>query len=232
VSATFDLTLDSHAPQITWGDPTGTEAGDELHVPYTIDEPTVVSASVRLADSRELPMVVTGTELVVTLPADAPNGNTVVSALVRDDVLNEATRTLTFAIGGVVTPPAPPAPTGGMPQEPPRGPNRRLVRIRSVAEASSRVKIRATHDRIHSTVDARSAIRVERRPAPPVPPPRPDPRRPPNHHRFRQRSVGVVATRHRIQSHDSRIRSVAEARTTITVRKRDDELPLLVLDLI
>jgi hypothetical protein len=188
VSATFDLTLDTHAPQVTWGEPTGTEAGDELHVPYTIDEPAVVSASVHLADGRDLAMVVSGTELVVTLPADAPNGVTVVSAFVRDDVLNEATRTLSFAIGGVVTPPAPPPLSGGMPEAPSRGPNRRLVRIRSVAEASTRLRIRASHERLRSTVNVRSAIRIERR--------------------------------------------VAEVRTAVTVRKRDDELPLLLLDLV
>jgi hypothetical protein len=230
MSASLVLTLDTHAPQIVWGEPSGDEAGAELVVPYTIDEAGIVSAIVRLADDRELDMDVGPTALTVTLPADAPNGTTVVSALVRDAVLNEATRTLTFAIGGVVIPPAPP-PTGGMPDEPPRGPNRRFVHVRSVAEASSRLRIRATHQPRRSAANVRSAIRIERRVAAPTPPPRPDPRRPPNHHRFRQRSVGVVTTRLRVDSRSS-IRSVAEARSTIVVRKRDDELPLLVLDLI
>lgn len=226
MSASFTLTLDTHAPTIAWGEPEGTEASAELVVPYTIDESGVVSASVRLADGRNLPMAVGPTELTVTLPADTPNGTVLVSALVRDDVLNEATRTLAFHVGGVVVPPAP-APTVDI-GEVPRGPRRNLLRIRSTASSTTRVSIRATHPRTRSRANARSAIRVERRVAAPTPPPRPDPRRPPNHHRFQQTARAVSTTRiHTSTRHG--LRAAAHAHSTVVVRKADDELAVLLL---
>jgi hypothetical protein len=105
------LQLDTHAPVVTWGAVEDAEADFELKVGYTLNEPGITSAEIRLGDGRVLPMDVQPTFLSVQLPADTPNGATVVRAYVQDDVLNSALRTLVIQVVGVEAPP-PPAPTG------------------------------------------------------------------------------------------------------------------------
>jgi hypothetical protein len=76
--------------------------------------------------------------LVVTLPFDTPEGPTTVRAYVRDDVWNEATRTLTVVVGGVPVEP-PPVPT---PSAPPQRTVRRISGL-SVGTLSADDVVRA-----------------------------------------------------------------------------------------
>lgn len=118
MSGAFTLALDTRAPQITWGPPDGADAGEELTVPYVLDEPDLESAEIELGDGRVLPMELRPGVLAVTLPFDTPDGPTTVRAYVRDSVWNEATRTLTVMVGGVPVEP-PPVPAG-LPSPPQR----------------------------------------------------------------------------------------------------------------
>jgi hypothetical protein len=62
------LDLDTTAPVVTWGPVTGAVASEELTAPYTLDEPSLISATVTLADARVLPMVVAADRLTVLPP--------------------------------------------------------------------------------------------------------------------------------------------------------------------
>lgn len=135
-----NLTLDTQAPVVTWGTVEDAEADFELRVGYTLNEPGITSAEVRLADGRVLAMEVQATYLAVQLPADAPNGATEVRAYVRDDVWNTAVRTLTIFVVGVEGPP-PVVPTG-LPSPPQHTP-RRVVDEPSICRAVTDDVVRA-----------------------------------------------------------------------------------------
>lgn len=123
----LNLTLDTHAPVVTWGPVVGTDVGEELVQDYTVNEPGVYQAELRLADGRVLPMVVEATRLRVQLPEDTPEGQAQVRAYVRDDVLNAAIRTRAVALTGIAgEPPPAPAPYAGPPSRDPPAPS--LVR--------------------------------------------------------------------------------------------------------
>lgn len=148
--SSFNLALDTQAPVVTWGAVEDAEADFELRVGYTLDEPDVTSAEVRLADGRVLPMEVQAAYLAVQLPADTPNGSTEVRAYVRDDVWNTAVRTLTIFVAGVEGPP-PVAPTGS--PSPPRTEPRQIV------EEPSRCRC-VTEDVVRAIVPSISRLRA------------------------------------------------------------------------
>jgi hypothetical protein len=139
VPGALHLQLDTHAPVVTWGTVEDAEADFELHVGYTLDEPGITSAEIRLGDGRVLPMDVQPAYLSVLLPADTPNGSAEVRAYVQDDVLNTALRTLTVFVIGVEGAPPPPAP--GLPSPPQHAP-RRIVEPVSVCRGRSEDVVR------------------------------------------------------------------------------------------
>lgn len=140
------VTLDTHAPVVTWGPIDGAVAGEELVVQYLVNEPGVYQAEVTLRDGRVLSMEVNAGDLRVVLPDDTPDGQTQVRAHTRDDVWNEGQYTLTVAISGVVTEPEPPVPVDGAPARPPRlvafAPSRATASSR---DAVSAVVITSSH---------------------------------------------------------------------------------------
>lgn len=140
----FTLTLDTRAPVVTWGAVDGTTAGELLRVGYTLNEPALVSATVRLADGRTLPLDDTGLTLEALLPPDTPDGNATIRALVRDDVLNEATRTVVVHLTGtVVVVPDSPTPTPGFPARAPRPRRRRPAPVVVTSRTRARVRTRS-----------------------------------------------------------------------------------------
>lgn len=153
--STWVITLDTTAPQITWGAVDGAVGGEELTVFYTVDEPGVVSATATLRDGRVLPMTVLADRFTVELPDDTPDGNVTVSVLLRDDVLNSRTSTLPVYVAGVIGPEPPPyVPPTGLPSPPER--TRHMVdmgrtrgRLRSSYEQTA-VLTSTTHARVRS----------------------------------------------------------------------------------
>lgn len=119
MSSWVHLELDTTAPAITFGTPTNTGAGQLLTVPYSLTDAgpaSGISATVTLADNRVLTMSVGPTAATVLLPPDTPAGPARVDLLARDELLNEATGTLTVALTGTIVVPEPtPAPAGGPP---------------------------------------------------------------------------------------------------------------------
>lgn len=115
MTASFVLNLDTTAPVISWGDPSGADLGEVLTVPYIVNEPGVESATVTLADGRVLVMRVDADALRVPLPLDTPQGNAEVRATTIDDVDNEATYALVVALTGVI-PKTPPLIPAGIPR--------------------------------------------------------------------------------------------------------------------
>lgn len=231
VSAYFNLTLDTHAPQVTWGEATGVGPGELLHVPFELDEPAMQSATIRLADGQVLTMAVVGSELQVELPLDTPDGNALISAIVRDDVWNQATVTSTVRLTGIILPPPPPPDQPVAPGHPSpdrlRGPARRLVQRRSAATASSSTTIRVQR-RQRSTAGTSTVRRVDRirRPAPPAPMPVP-----PGPVAVHRRAVAHFTSRRDVAVR-SRRNSPATLTSSVTVRKRDDEALLEALGII
>jgi hypothetical protein len=105
MGATFDLTLDTRAPVVTWGAVGGATAGELLEVLYTTDEP-LAFAKLWLPDGRKLDMTIEADRLSVLLPADTPNGVSWIHA--SDDVLNEAPRQAVNIAGVIIVPPPEP----------------------------------------------------------------------------------------------------------------------------
>lgn len=234
MAASFTLALDTHAPQVTWGEATGLGPGELLRVPFELDEPAMQSATVRLADGRVLTMVVSGSELQLELPTDTPAGDALVSAVVRDDVWNQAAVTTTVRLEGLILPDEPPPPVQPVAPGSPdpdrlRGPRRRLVERRSAARASSTTRVRTVR-RERSTAVGTSTRRVDRRAAPPPPQPAPPPA-PASSRLVRRRAIAHTGSRTAIAGRAHR-RVAAVATSVVTVRKRDDEGVLVLLDLI
>lgn len=166
----FTVELDTTAPVVTWGPPSNTDAGDTLSVPFILNEPALLSAELSLVDGRSLPMTVGAGVLTVVLPDDTPDGLAVLSAFVRDEVLNSATRALEIPVTGVA--PVRIESSGGMPVGPPTEhhrpgrtaptptPDRTLVRFASGTQAGSRsrVAVRASgHVRVVASSDGHVA---------------------------------------------------------------------------
>jgi hypothetical protein len=101
VSSSLVLTLDTTAPQVTWGTPTGQTPGETLQIPYTTDEP-LARAVLHLATGN-VELTVTPTALTVLLAVDAPGGPADVT--VYDDVGNLARSPSVVTISGDVQPP-------------------------------------------------------------------------------------------------------------------------------
>jgi hypothetical protein len=136
VTSTFQLALDTTAPQITWGAVDGANITETLTVEYVLDEPAVLSAQLELADGRLIDMAVAPTLLSVLVPGDAPEGWGTVHATLRDAVHNTATADLPVYISGVLGPP-PPVPVTP-PTAPPQGVARHPVR-KDFGESRARV---------------------------------------------------------------------------------------------
>lgn len=232
MSASFNLALDTHAPQVTWGIATGVEPGETFAQPYTLNEPAIQSATIRLVDGRVLTMTVGGSELTVDLPLDSYAGNAKISAVVRDDVWNQATVTRTVRLEGEILPPpldVPSAmPVGGIPTDRLRGPARRLVERRSAARATSTTRISAQR-RQRRTAVGTSTRRVDRRVVPAAPLPGPVP--PPQTVRVQRRAVAHVGARvsHAVRA---QVKGSAIATSIVTVRKGDDEAVLETLGIV
>jgi hypothetical protein len=211
----FTLELDTTAPVVTWGAVGGTTAGELLQVAYTLDDPELLEATLRLVDGREVAMDVLGDRLELLLPADAYNGPATVRALVRDDVGNQATRELVVAITGVpYTPPEPPtpppAPGGGGRPRPARERSRRRVQSRSRLRTRS-AAVATVRRRSHAVtaVDSSAAIAGARR----------------------GRTVVAVASRNAVR-HERSVSTAVAASSTAIVRRRDgEEFEALLLDL-
>jgi hypothetical protein len=138
VPPSFNLQLDTRAPVVTWGAVIDPNAGEEMTVAYSLDEPALDHATITLRDGRELPMEDLGDRLAVTLPDDAPEGQAVVRAYVVDSVLNAATRTFAVALNGVpFESPSAPVSQGGFPGARPR-PAPVVVRSSSECQTGSR----------------------------------------------------------------------------------------------
>lgn len=170
MAGAFRLALDTHAPVVTWGAIGGGDAGGLLQVAYTVDEPALDSAVLRLRDGRVLAMSVLADHIEVVLPYDAPNGYSTITAVAVDDLDNLASYTLDVPItGGVGTIPTPLFDRGTAPM--PTGPSRRTserqerrIDSRSRARTSSTTRV-AARRRDHTTVVARSTDAVRSRSA-------------------------------------------------------------------
>jgi hypothetical protein len=136
------VVLDTTAPVVTWGDPTGAVLGEELHVPYVSDE-DLAYAELRLTDGRVLVMAITPTELVVQLPDDTPEGLAVIG--VTDDVGNEAQHQV--AVSGIIVVEPPYVPPTGLPHPP-------VVEPVPVTEAPSRVRASARYSVAATATDS------------------------------------------------------------------------------
>jgi hypothetical protein len=155
---TIHIDLDTTPPVVTWGPVDGTEPGDDFTVQYLLDEPDLISAELELLDSRVLPMQVFPDTLRVSLPMDIPEGPATVRAFVRDEVGNEAYRTLVVLLSGTLPPPPTVSPFqgGGLPRR------RIIVKPRHVTSSRSAVRARAAADTTEATL-AVDPVRVTTR---------------------------------------------------------------------
>lgn len=136
MSSSFQLTLDTTAPRITWGAVVDPNASEEMTVFYTVTEPGVTQATVTLVDGRSLPMQILPDRLLVTLPDDAPEGDAIVHVVLRDSVWNTATSDLPVHVTGTTgAPPAYVPP--GLPSPPSRVPHHVIRFEPSTGRASS-----------------------------------------------------------------------------------------------
>lgn len=161
MTASFDLTLDTRAPVVTWGAVGGATAGELLDVRYETDEPLAL-AQLWLPDGRKLDMEIAADRLTLLLPADAPDGVSWIH--VYDDVLNPVPRQAVNIAGVIVVPPEEPPAFGPGPRSR-RGsfhPDRvetRIVRSRSRGVARSRTRTsRTTNVRSRVIATSRSMI--------------------------------------------------------------------------
>lgn len=144
------LTLDTRAPQVTFGAVGGAEAGQLLQVAYTVDEVGVSGAVLQLpGGAGTLTMDVFSDRVEVNLPPDTigGTGHAVISTV--DDVLNVEDFTLDVPIVGIIAA-SPPPPSQGLPTAP-VPPRRRKRRSPMVVESTARVT---------RTSSARSQARV------------------------------------------------------------------------
>lgn len=105
----FCLELDTAAPVVSFGVPSNNAPGETLVVPYTVNEPWVVGATLTLGDGRQVAGVVTEETITVEVPDDAPS-SAVLTVSTKDDVWNEGVSALAVQLDGVVQPSPPPVP--------------------------------------------------------------------------------------------------------------------------
>lgn len=160
MSGVFQLRLDTAAPTVTFGAVGGTTAGELLQINYTISEPSITTASIRLADGRTLALEVLSDRLQVLLPPDTPDGNATVTVHTADDVGNTRTQTQVVVLHGTVVVPPVIEPSPFTPQPPMEHPFRRR-RGHAVVRTTTRTRIRAQqHD--EAAVIASSNERITR----------------------------------------------------------------------
>lgn len=157
----IEVGLDTTAPVVTWGPVDGADADQDFEILYTVDEPELVSAELQLPDGRVLEMTVLADRLAVHLPADSPRGLGTVSAFVRDELGNTATRTTTVALDGVIPVEPPTVPTGGgFPLAPARRPAVEIRRWRTRAATGSRYNVAVAVPGVRTRAETRSRYRV------------------------------------------------------------------------
>lgn len=140
MSGSFDLTLRTQAPVITWGSVSGNVPGGSFSVAYTVDEPAILAARLIDFDGVVWPLTIDPAAFTASLPDTVALGQATVEADVLDDVDNATTRTLTLAIQATIIPPAPieRIVSGGVPRETPR------IKPRTSRHSRSAVSIRTT----------------------------------------------------------------------------------------
>jgi hypothetical protein len=169
----FDLTLRTHAPVITWGAIEGYVPGGAFSVAYSLDEPGIVAARLIDFDSVVFPLTIEPGHLTASLPDTVALGQATVEADVLDDVDNATTRTLTLAIQATIIPPVQPVQqvVSGLPRETPplrpttRKRSRSTVRVRTASRvlvaAIEQTAVRpVTTARVRTTQAGRSAVSV------------------------------------------------------------------------
>jgi hypothetical protein len=136
----WQIHLDTAAPVITWGAVSDAIASEELTMAYTLDEPAVTAAELRLIDGRVLPMVVEPTRLRIVIPDDAQEQDATVRVYLRDAVDNSATVNRVVRVIGTVGPTPPPPPSA-----PPIGPRAPSAPARVIRTAPSRARGRSSY---------------------------------------------------------------------------------------
>lgn len=211
MSSSFVLRLDTTAPAVAFGEPTGTTAGELLRIPYVADEP-LERARLRLPDGRYVAMGVAGDVLEVLLPPDTNEGWAGIE--VRDEVWNERLYAAVVRLQGIPLAP-PPDRVGGLPRparrrvrapEPRRVVSRRAVYdLRSSASSAMYGRRYVGIPVLRKVLDLQAQLESVRVPA------------------VTRISVARVDTR--------RSTSVAVARESVGVRRRDDEALLVLLEI-
>lgn len=131
------LTLDTTAPEVTFGAVGGAEAGSLLQVAYELDTPSITAATITLPnDAQVYPVVVLADRLEFQLPVGTEDGLAVLRVYTLDDVGNEAVWTLPVQVGEATAQPEPVPSRGGLPQAAQREPPR-------IIELRTRVRIRS-----------------------------------------------------------------------------------------
>ncbi len=97
----FLLELDTTAPVVEFGTPTGLSAGQTLIVPYSVTEYGIFSADFVDALGKHMPMNIGPAELTLELPVDVPAGNSRVQVITLDEVGNSSTFDLAITIEGI-----------------------------------------------------------------------------------------------------------------------------------
>lgn len=216
MTGAFQLRLDTTAPRVTFGAAGGTTAGELLAITYTIDEPAITSASIRLADNRTLALEVLSDRLQVLLPPDTPDGNATVTVHTRDNVGNVRTQTQVVLLHGTIVvppegPPSIPAPS------PPIPPLREFTRRRghAVVRTTTRTRIRAAlHD--DTRIIATSGMAITRSPA-----------------HFTSEATAITRSRTRVRQRDtSRVRVDETTAISRRFEGRGEEDDLIFLGLL
>jgi hypothetical protein len=108
----FTVELDTTPPKITWAQSSyAVDAGDTLSVAFTLDEPDVVQATLRIG-VQDFPMIVDYDDnlgYIASIQATT-SGTGLVVVRVMDDVDNIADYSVPVQVGDVITPPPPPPP--------------------------------------------------------------------------------------------------------------------------
>lgn len=152
MTGSFTLTLDTTAPQITWGGVLDPIASEDMTVFYTVDEPGVLDATLRLIDGRNVAMTVYADRLVVRVPDDAQEQDATVRVTLRDDVLNTRTTDLVVRVVGTVGAEPPPS------YVPPAGPPSPPRRVRRIVPAFQRRNVRGSSRYGRTTVSVAATL--------------------------------------------------------------------------
>lgn len=218
MTSTFQLNLDTTPPAITWGAVVDAVGSEEMTVYYTVNEPGVTSAELRMIDGRNVGMTVLSDRLTVVIPDDALEQNATVRVVLRDSAGNTATSDLPVHVVGLTGPPspAPYAPPPGLPSPP--------ERTRHIVTGFERTRGRLGSAYGQTTVGRRLVIgRLSSEHIPPAP-----------SLRFRFSSLSMSAT-HTVRAEVS-TRSMGKLSAAFSVHKRPEgpgtEDDLILLDLL